>query len=292
MHISHSTARNISTCQKKQEFKMAGHTEKTSENMFLGSAVHYGLELWMKGEDIDFAIQQAGEYIETFGNINKYNPDGPDKTIDDYELDSTIVELIEKAKEITIDTIDNPPEELVELINTCEIIGVEERIPVLIPIEFEDGDPEDGVNVETRIDIALADHDNKTLYIIDWKTSGVMTKSLSLSEKTQLTSYAMAYKSLPEYEDYKVYGCIVRILTKKRKADVYYPNLFLSFEITEPMINFVTENLVHNYLQLKLLKEGMNPTYGGLFATFGCSSCGYREMCDAYQAFKDEEEEE
>lgn len=290
MHISHSTTRNISTCQKRQAFKMSGATEKTSENMFLGSAIHYGLEIWMNVKGMVFAIKQAGEYIKTFGNISEYSPDAKEKTIDDYELTSTIDELIEKAKEIISDTIDNPPEELVELINTCEIIGVEERIPVLIPIEFEDGNPEDGVNVETRIDIALADHDSKTLYIIDWKTSGVMTKTLSMSEKTQLTSYAMAYKSLPEYEDYKVYGCIARILTKKRKADVYYPNLFLSFEVTEPMINFVTENLVHNYLQLKLLQEGMNPTYGGLFATFGCSSCGYRDMCDAYQAFKDEEE--
>jgi hypothetical protein len=293
-----------------QFFKMQGLTQKTNEGMFLGSAIHYGLELrfqdlkmWAPDDvpDVSEAIEGAGNYIETLGNISKYLPDSADKTIDDFDLDSSIPELIEKAKEIVEDTINNFPEELIDLLDTCEIVGVEDRLSVQIPLQTDterlDNETDDEyiertteyVNVAGRSDLTLADHENKILYIIDWKTSKTLSKTMSISEKTQNTTYVMGYVANEQYADYTKYGCIVRIMTKKRVKDIHYANLFLSLKITEQMTEFVKSNLVYNYLQLQQLQEGMIPTYGGLFSMYGCDGCGFKEMCEAYKAFNMEE---
>jgi len=295
-HISHSTARVITECQQKARFKIEGRTSKTPEAFLLGSAVHVGLETYEKTNCKPVSVEASLQYVNSYGNSNKYRPDAPDQTADDFELEHTLEEISAQCEEIISDVIDYPPEEWKELIGRTETVAIEDNISLIIPIEkdeerFEDETDDEyyerittEVSVAGKPDLVLADHEQKILYIVDNKTAGKMAK-ISVTEKLQTAIYGMYYKSLDEYQDYEIIGVIRRILKAKRKKDLHIVTEIQESPITADMMYIAKYHLVASYLQAEQIEGDMLTTYGGLFSAYGCNFCDYKEICDGYQAF-------
>lgn len=302
-HISHSTARMICECQQKAKFKLAGTPTKSPEIFMIGSAVHSGLEAYAKTESKEEALLATSKYIYSYGNSNKYRPDSPDKTADDYELEHTLQEIEEQCLMIVGDVIDYPCEDWKELESHTEIVAVEEALSIVIPIEIEDERLENETDddyyaritkevlVEGRPDLVLADHENKKLYIVDNKTAGKMT-DMSITEKLQLSIYGLYYQMQEEYGAYEFIAVVRRILKEKRKKDLYIPSEVFQTTLTNPMMEIAKNHLVASYLQAEQIQGDMMTTYGGLLSGYGCGYCDFRDICDGYQAFNQKEEGE
>ena len=128
----------ICECQQKARFKLEGKRTPSPEVFMIGSAVHAGLETYANTESKEQAILATSEYVFTYGNSNKYRPDSPDQTADDYELDHTLQEISEQCVMIVSDVIDYPCEDWQELESRTEMISAEEALTIEIPIEIED----------------------------------------------------------------------------------------------------------------------------------------------------------
>ena len=289
-HISHSTARTISECQQKARFKIEGKTTKIPEAFLFGSAIHSGLEAYAKTKSKLQAIEATLQYIESYGNSNKYKPDAPDLSEDDYELETPINDIAAQCEEIISDVVDYPPEEWVELINHTEIVAVEESLDFSLLIELDSYGEEKEIPITGKPDLVLADHEKKELYIVDNKTAGKMAK-MSITEKLQTSIYALYYSNIEEYEDYDMICVIRRILKTKRKKDDHIVTEIQTAPITSDMMHIAKDHLEASYLQAEQIEGDMLTTYGGLLSGFGCSYCEFKDICDGYQAFHQKEGE-
>ncbi len=302
-HISHSTARMICECQQKARFKLEGKRTKSPEVFMIGSAVHAGLETYANTESKEQAILATSEYVFTYGNSNKYRPDSPDQTADDYELDHTLQEISEQCVMIVSDVIDYPCEDWQELESRTEMISAEEALTIEIPIEIEDvrleNETDDEyyeritkiITVEGKPDLILADHKNKKLYIVDNKTAGKMTQ-MSVTEKLQISIYGLYYQMQEEYQGYEFIAVVRRILKDKRKKDLYIQSEVFQTTIIPEMMEIAKNHLVASYLQAEQIQGDMLTTYGGLLSGYGCSYCDFKDICEGYQAFNQKTEGE
>lgn len=311
-HISHSTISAFSSCQKKAEFKFAGTPTKTSENMFLGSAIHYGLKTaseqligfsdYEKKIDIDGALAEVEHFVLTLGNIDKYDPSQADKQIDDYDLERTLDEITKHAQDVVATVLRSEPFALLK--DYFIFLEVEERFDTIIPVTLpEERTPEETdeeyyerttreIRATGKADLLLRDTKSKSIYVVDWKTTGgYLPKKIPMATKLQLCNYGLYYKSLEQFQDYEVFLAPFYIRTKADKNGCYDCGM-LEFQLTEDMEEVVIPMIINSYFQLEQIEQGQPAFPSGLFSNFGkgdCDWCEYKEQCKDFQIMKGDE---
>ena len=236
-------------CKQKYWFAYVDRVEKLSNPVFaLGLACHETLEkaglLWQEKELKKFSAKQIKDLLDFY---DKASVEEGINSQEDHILGRDLVRY--RLNNFALGT---------------RIVGIEDKFGFQGSQKLT---TKDGIELIGAIDKSI-ELDEKTLLIVDYKTSKTVPDGGKLKTDLQLSMYNLVAKQLyPQYER------IILSLDMLRKGELVY-----TYRTEEELDNFEHYLKVIHKEMSSLKKKDAKPTLHML-----CAWCDYSNICDKYQ---------